>query len=122
MAFAAIELKVEKMDLDGLVIQDLHCTLPQDHTMAALHIGAAISKIKLDLDSCIPNGGVAQILWNWPSKEGSTEILAISNEDAKLCVSEKAQKVKSPFKGRCKAILLIGKREEAEKAKNLLFP
>ena len=71
-AQADIELKVEKMELNGLLIRSLHCVLPKDQTMAALQIGAAnltnLTDIpKLDPQRCHQyRVGPLRVNFGWP--------------------------------------------------------
>ncbi|MEC7984957.1 MAG: hypothetical protein VX278_07330 [Myxococcota bacterium] len=120
VAQADIELRVEKMELDGLQIQNLYCQLPKDQPMAALQIGAAISKGKSNWDLCMPEGGAANITWIWLAKEQRVEVPAISNENAHTCVKNAAARIEHPMTARCSAVILMGNREEAEKAARTL--
>ena len=49
-AQAGIDLNVEKMEINGLPIRTLNCTLHRDLIMAALQIGTALATAKENIE------------------------------------------------------------------------
>ncbi len=116
-ALAGVTVQVDALEVDGLAVKTLHCELQSGGLFASAMVVGTLSHHKTDLDACAPAGGAVQATWTWSQgKASGVEVPRGSPESAAACVSKVLTSMDAELSGSCKAVVLLGEREAAEKA------
>jgi len=120
-AWGESTLSVEKMEINGMEVRDLSCTLTAGEALGLLGITASLSHSQKELDRCAPQGAAFLVSWTWEESSRRVKVEKASVAKKEACVVRALGKVPTQTLGTCKAMLLVGKRERAQKAAEALL-
>ena len=117
-ALGSTQVSVNKAVVTGLEVRGLQCTIDNATTEPIVTpLMAALAKQKKGFDACDPEGGAYAIGFKWKKgKQRASAVRKASNRKAKRCVAKLLKGINPGLNGTCRATLLIGKKEGAEKA------
>ena len=117
LATAGTTVDVDSLSVDGLPIRDLHCDLTQGGLFASVAVAGVLAEKKTAFDACAPDGAAVTLSWRWDG--GAThDVRAGSSapEGASACVRTAMTTIQSPQSGTCRATLLVGDADAAQRA------
>ncbi len=122
-AVAGMTLNMESAEVNGLQLRSMQCDLNSGGLMASIAVVASLAEQKPALDACAPEGAAARVTWTWKDgKVVETAVLDIDGKVEKSCVLAALKRTSSGFDGACKAVVLMGAPEGAEKSASVLVP
>lgn len=114
-------VSVETLEVDGLAVRSLTCTLEETGLFVLVGVLGALSPEKQALDACAPEGAAFRVRWTWA--EGATRDVEVESSSAgerDACIVEIVARSLPTVDGQCEAVLLVGDRAAAEVAADAL--
>jgi hypothetical protein len=117
-ALGSTQVSVNRVIVTGLEVRGLQCSIDNATVKPVVApLMSALAKQKKALDACDPEGGAYAIGFKWKKgKQRASAVRKASNRKAKRCVAKLLKSINPGLNGSCRATLLIGKKEGAEKA------
>lgn len=121
IAHASTRINIGSMTADGQEVRNLSCDLDSGGFFAGIAIVGGLAKKKKAFDACIKSGGAAfQVSWRWDGSSAKDLKVTGGSDAQNACIGKAFQVISGPVKGKCSAVLLAGKKEEAQKAAETL--
>jgi hypothetical protein len=121
VAHASTRINIGSMTADGQEVRNLSCDLDSGGFFAGIAIVGGLAKKKKAFDACVKTGAAFQISWRWDGSSAKDLKVTGGTDAQNACISKAFQVISGPVKGRCSAVLLAGKKDEAQKAAEALL-
>lgn len=116
-AFAGTDINVEEMNVDGLVVRELKCSLASGGFLGPITVVGTLAQQRTAIDACTPTGGAFRATWTWTGGKVSAAKVDQSSPAAKSACFQAALQAATPsLDGSCSALVLAGETAGAETA------
>ena len=116
-ALAGTDINVEEMNVDGLVVRELKCSLASGGFMGPITVVGTLAQQRTAIDACTPTGGAFRATWTWTGgKVASTKVDQSSPAAKSACFQAALQAAVPSLDGSCSALVLAGEKAGAETA------